>query len=127
MLSRGGAPAAGDAGQDSPQCISREGLDHEFVHSGGEARLPVILEGVGGEGDYGRRETQGAHFLCGLQSAHAGHAHVHQDQVIGADRDGRHGLGSAAGVIDRTTLSGQHGRGQQGVDGVVFDQQDPDA
>jgi hypothetical protein len=55
-------------GEGAPQRVRRQRLDQELVHAGGQAGLPVILEGVRRQGDDGgRSRPEATHFPRGLQ------------------------------------------------------------
>ena len=62
------------------------------------------------------------------EAVHAGHAQVHQDQVVVWPMlPRRSGLAAADGAVHGAALALQQGAGQEGVDRIVLGQQHPRA
>jgi hypothetical protein len=60
------------------------------IHAGGEAAGAVLAPGVGGHGDDGGVLAGGlalADQAGGVDAAHDGHLHVHEDQIPGGGRE----------------------------------------
>ena len=69
------------------QPLAVERLDQEIVHAGGEARLAILAERIGGERDdrRARRAASARPRGCGAppRCRRAGHVHVHQHEIVG--------------------------------------------
>src|SRR5579862_3923439 len=77
------------------------GLGNIVVHPGGEAAFPVAVHGMRRHGDNGSIGSAAALLapdsLGGLEPAHAGHLHVHQNQIEILVRQGVQSLDSIRG------------------------------
>jgi hypothetical protein len=114
------------AGQALPEQVRHHRLGEVVVHAGGQAGLPVLLEGIGRHRDDGQGlgRVPLADQPGGLQAVHHRHLHVHQHQVEAAALDQAHGLLAVVGQgVVQAPAAQQHARHLL-VGGVVLGQQD---
>ncbi len=129
-----GGPDRGARGrpafQDLAEVLQAEGLQQKIVHAAGAPGLAGCADDVGGQGNDGhRRDAAGGLFRAdpatGLEAVHDGHGAVHEDQVIGAGGDGRHGLETVLDAIGRRAEMGEGRERHLPVHRAVVDHEDP--
>lgn len=120
------------------ELVEADGFAEVVVHAGGEAKLAVAVDGVGGEGDDPGVAVVGvasAQLAGGLEAVHLGHLDVEEDDVEGgAGGDVEHlesiaddlGLVAKAleeegddAFVDEVILGNKDAEGALGGDGVM--------
>ena len=111
--------------QGGIQGLGLHRLGDEVVHAGSGAGLAILFEGVGGHGQdrHVAAGGQGADGPGGLQAAHVGHLHVHEDQGVGLLARLFQGFHAILGDVHRQAHAVQQFQGHFPVDGVVLGQQ----
>ena len=102
-----------------------DGLGDVVVHAGVEAALAITLHRVGGHGDdddvaIGRLAA--ADLFGGLVAVHHGHLAIHENEVVAIGGDHVDGFFSVGGEFDGKAEALEHARGDELIDGVVFDE-----
>jgi len=111
------------------EVVSADGFGEVVVHAGFQAFFAVAFEGVGGHGnDGGARQAVFAFPLTdesgGAVAVYVGHVYVHEDHAVAFFLDGFDDLFAVHDVVYFQTFVFQHGFSDEGVDVIVFCQQD---
>ena len=117
------------AQQRAEKLLGIDRLGDEVVHARRLAALAILVEGIGGHRQDGQRRAAGqrADGARRLQTVHARHLHIHEDQVVAAATRLLQRLKAVVGDLHLQSDLGQEFHRDFLVDLVVLGQQDASA